>query len=298
MRWGRHEDHASARSDPADAQRMLRTLLALTLLHATVAAADTGGERTRLLVLQPSLLGLGPEVGRVVEGVVLERLSRVASLDVVGAADVKQMMDLEASKTAAGCDEASCLAELAGAMGAKLVVFGDVAAVGSLVVANLSLFNSVSARSEGRVTIQKKSVEELIDALPAALTHLTRGFALARHVDMSALADAPTAPGLPLAPLGVLGAGAAVVLAGAVSVAVGGSAYLGFQDGVDKARRATTIEEHSAAVAIMDDNERAYGEGGQLALVMGSAGLAVGLVATASAIAWLALDGFDDEGTP
>ena len=49
--------------------------------------------------------------------------------------------------------------EIAGALGAGLVIFGDVGQLGELLVVNLGLFNVDAAQSEGRVTIEAPSLE-------------------------------------------------------------------------------------------------------------------------------------------
>jgi hypothetical protein len=67
---------------------------------------------------------------------------------------------LQAEKQNAGCDDSgSCMAEIAGALGASLVVFGDVGKLGELLVVNLNLFNVDLAQSQGRVTIEAPSLE-------------------------------------------------------------------------------------------------------------------------------------------
>ena len=61
----------------------------------------------------------------------------------------------------AGCDEGStsCLAELAGAMGARLVLFGDLGKLGDTTVVSLNLFLSDQAQSAGRETVRVKSLD-------------------------------------------------------------------------------------------------------------------------------------------
>lgn len=50
-----------------------------------------------------------------------------------------------------GCGDSSCLAEIAGAMGAEFVVFGDVGKLGETFVINLNLFDNNAVRpSVGR----------------------------------------------------------------------------------------------------------------------------------------------------
>jgi len=87
-------------------------------------------------------------------------------LDVLSSADVRQVMAFEGEKQAVGCaDDTSCLAEVAGAMGAGLVVFGQLGALGTQRVLTLNLFDAHEGRSEERVVIKAESVQGLGEQL-------------------------------------------------------------------------------------------------------------------------------------
>jgi hypothetical protein len=168
-------------------------------------------------------------------------LSADARLDVLSSADVRQVVAFEAEKQAMGCsDDASCLAEVAGAMGAQLVCFGQVGLLGSQRVLTLNLFDAEAGQSKKRVVIKAANAEGVGEKLDAAVARLIADVpAVEGGADRSKLvvldlasaagevADEPTpeplpeasaAPSFPL--LLVTGATAAGV--GAVAGVVGG----------------------------------------------------------------------------
>jgi hypothetical protein len=89
---------------------------------------------------------------------------------------------LEGDKQAAGCDAASCLAEIASAMGAAYVVFGSVGRVENLVVIELSLFEAAKARAAGRRDLRGASVQAILEQLPREV-HALAGPLLPAYVE-------------------------------------------------------------------------------------------------------------------
>ncbi len=100
-------------------------------------------------------------------------LSQHERFDVLASSDVREVVALEAEKQAIGCEsDASCLAEVAGAMGARFVVFGQLGTLGSLYVLTLNLFDSEAASAAGRVVLKADSLEGLAEKLDAAVARL------------------------------------------------------------------------------------------------------------------------------
>jgi hypothetical protein len=85
--------------------------------------------------------------------IVAEEAGRVKGYELLSAADVRAVLDQEASKQLVGCDDNSCLAELAEAMDAELLVSGrvDVGPDGAPLV-SLSLVNARALVVVNRVT--------------------------------------------------------------------------------------------------------------------------------------------------
>jgi hypothetical protein len=99
--------------------------------------------------------------------------SDLGAFDVVSSADLRRVVELEANKQVAGCTEgASCLAEVAGAMGARYVIFGQVGTLGSQILLTLNLFDSSLGRSEKRVVVTAASVDEMTGKIAPAVREL------------------------------------------------------------------------------------------------------------------------------
>jgi len=114
----------------------------------------------RILIMDLKNNGVAEKTVNTLQGVITVQISSYDALDVISGDDVRQLVALQAEKQNAGCDDSgSCMAEIAGALGASLVVFGDVGQLGELLVVNLNLFNVDLAQSQGRVTIESPSLE-------------------------------------------------------------------------------------------------------------------------------------------
>jgi hypothetical protein len=79
------------------------------------------------------------------------------------------VVSVEAQKEALGCDEASCLAEMGQALGARYIVHGSMGVLGSTTVVQLSLFDSEAQRAVARETIETKVADELLPGVRRAL---------------------------------------------------------------------------------------------------------------------------------
>jgi hypothetical protein len=212
------------------------------------------------------------------------------SLNVLSAADVERVVAFEAEKQAMGCEEAeSCLAEVAGAMGARWIVFGDVGKVGSRYLVTLSLFDSDAGAAKGRKIGRATSEDELVDAAENAARDLVASLEGGDDVKVVVLklrsaggvvvedepAPEPTEPvdgGSVLLWSGVGG----VVLGGAIA-GVGG--FFGLQTQT-KVGEAEAEPDQLTAAALYDDAEEVAGTANLLFIVGG----AVAVVAAGVAV--------------
>jgi len=170
---------------------MLFLTLGLTLLTATPAptattapAATTSASPTatattttataaqRLLVLDLAAVGVDDNATRTITGVVSSLVDECSGVEAVTGADMRTMSSVAANRQSLGCDEASCLGELADALGARYVVSGDVGRLGERYVVNLSLFDSETATSAGRRTVEVGSLETMSAELRPAVNEL------------------------------------------------------------------------------------------------------------------------------
>jgi hypothetical protein len=127
---------------------MLALVLVIAAQTAVAPTPDTGApsaerstdERVKTLVMDLAVEGgADPSVVPTLSGILSAELAAYSALDVMSNADVKRLLELEGQKESVGCGDASCLAEIAGAMGARLVVFGSLGKLGDKLIVHLNL---------------------------------------------------------------------------------------------------------------------------------------------------------------
>ena len=264
----------------------------LLLLALAVAAGPT---TTRVLVLdlKPSG-GVEPNVVENITGLCAAILSEDARLEVLSGPDLRQMMDLQGQKSAVGCTgDASCIAEVAGALDAKLVLFGNIGYLGTTINLNLTLFDQAAGKNVGRRAVQAKTLEDLAAQMRPALGGLVGGLLGAATAAPGSLGDTPRPPGslgdtprppgppLPLGTIALVGGGIGVAL-GAVLL---GTAFVPTmlvqgEETKFKAGDASALERAAAVQAGWFDNGLALGIalGGGALVAAGGGALAFGIV--------------------
>jgi hypothetical protein len=143
----------------------------LPSLAATPPTAPAGGGRAHLLVLdlRPTL-GADPDLARLLTEMVVARLHEIGEHEIVSSNDITTLLGLEAQKQLVGCNDDSCLAELAGALDAEWLVSGTVSRLADRPVLTLKLLDTGTHR------LTNQLAEDLPDdeaALASAMRSLT-----------------------------------------------------------------------------------------------------------------------------
>jgi hypothetical protein len=185
---------------------------------APVAAGNVAPARTRLLVFDvKSTGGVSADTVQNLTGLIAALLSEDPRLEVLNGADLRSMLELEGERERMGCEtNASCVAEVAGALDARLVVIADVGMLGSLINLNVSLYDQSKAENIGRRAVQATSLEALPTALRPVLATLVVQ-ALGARTDT---AVTPSSSGS-VWPWALVGGGALGVVGGGVMAVVG-----------------------------------------------------------------------------
>lgn len=191
------------------------------------------GTRPRLLILNLQAAGVEEATNTVITGLVSQGLSRSTSLEVITANDLGALTDLEAERQASGCDSASCLAEIADAMGARFVLFGTAGRLGDVIVVQLNVFDSEAARPIGREEARAADEAGLLDTVPAAARKVVRTIVapddpllmLDGPRGVAAAEAPPDANGLGILPLSLFLGGGGLAAASAVIAGVGVAAF-------------------------------------------------------------------------
>lgn len=175
---------------------MRAALFSLLLISAPALA-----EKEKLLVadLAVGSSDLRDAAGSLVEQLMTE-LSRSSQYDVIGSSDVTLILGLERQRQLLGCADqsASCLAEIGGALGARLMVSGALTRAGEVYRIDLKLIDTLQAKVLARVGRTVESREELIRLTGPLVDELLATGAVAR----------PSGPGIgKLLPWVTMGAG-------------------------------------------------------------------------------------------
>jgi len=114
------------------------------------------------------------QAARTLSSLAAIELARDKRFDVLSTADLREVVALEGEKQALGCDvdSSSCLAEVAGAMGARFVVFGQLGKLGTAPVLTLSLYDSDEGRTPGRVLVRGADSGEIADGIGQGMIDL------------------------------------------------------------------------------------------------------------------------------
>lgn len=147
-------------------------------LSSPVAAAPAeraeAKRSLRLAVYDFELSGVDPRVGRIVTDSVVAELRKLQRLSVIGMDEVRAMLDLEAQKQLVGCEDESCLAEIADALGVDALVIGSIARSQDQHVFGLRRIDQRRAEVVGSVThrLEADTGESLLAAVGPSVEEL------------------------------------------------------------------------------------------------------------------------------
>lgn len=269
---------------------MLLFALALALasqLAEAPTSTENGVGTIKLLVMDLSGEdGVDPGTLNTLTGIISAELADYRAIDVMANSDVRRMLELEGQKQSVGCGDASCLAEIAGAMGARLVVFGSAGKLGETLVVHLNLYDSVKAQSVGRQFVEATNLA----ALPVLLRPKLRAL-LTRVYEEEGLVLPPPTPttvptndpsGPPIVGMLTAGLGAGVGVIGGVFLYFGAGPWFGYQTNLTKFNEAKDAGEAKSAADERDaaeDNVGAWNSFGKYSTLGGAIGVGVGVVA-------------------
>lgn len=152
-------------------EKLTVVFFALVCVLQARAAAPT---KQRVGVLEFTAKGgVSQEQLDVLADLAATELRSTGRFEVVTKSDIQAMLGLERAKELVGCDDASCIAEIGGALGVDLIVAGNAGRFGRLFGVNLKLIDirraavidSVFRKLEG-------GVEALLEDMPNAVREL------------------------------------------------------------------------------------------------------------------------------
>ncbi|MEK7704241.1 MAG: hypothetical protein AAB426_04725 [Myxococcota bacterium] len=131
--------------------------------------AARGATAGRKVAVLPVQLDTGAEgkVPQLIDDYLLTAVQNMSGLEVIGQDDISALLGFEKQKDLVGCDDASCLANIGGALGVDLIVAVKVALLGTDWVVTAKLINLREARVEARTSeIVAGDVKALLRSVP------------------------------------------------------------------------------------------------------------------------------------
>lgn len=149
-------------------------LLQIAVVAAVLAQAPAA-EKPKIVVLELAPAGVEVEVAGAITEAMTSHLASRGMFDVLGAREIETLVSLERQKQLLGCgdDNASCFAELGGALGARFVLSGTLAKLGNSYQLTLQMLDTQNAQTAGRSTRIAPTLEALRAMLPWALADAT-----------------------------------------------------------------------------------------------------------------------------
>jgi hypothetical protein len=131
-------------------------------------------EPQRIVVPSVEVTGVDRQVGTIVTELILDALLNRHGVAALGPSDFADMLNQEQQKLLLGCDQSSCMAEIAGAMGANLLISGMVGKLGALHVVTLKLIDTRTAKVIARSSKRFTKIEEAPDAVGPLVDELLK----------------------------------------------------------------------------------------------------------------------------
>lgn len=132
----------------------------------------TPEQRPTLLIYQFTGNDVKEGVIRAATDFAASAFKKTDRFDLLTMTDVETLVELEATKQAAGCTDVGCMAEIAGAVGADYVATGEINAVGEIFAIKLSLLHPEDAKLVGIETLKVGNIENIPDLMGDAALRL------------------------------------------------------------------------------------------------------------------------------
>jgi len=207
------------------------------------AEAPKKAKRLKVAVMEVKILYGDPQVEALLSEVALTEAASFRGLDTIGRSDVQSLLGLERQRQLLGCSEdASCLADLGGALGVDYLLVGSVGRIGTLLRLDLKLVDGKKARVIGRVGTS-------LDDRPERLVEATQAGVRALLHEISPTDPGPRQSGPSRLPAWVaLGAGGAALAVGLASGALAASEYRSLKNSQGDVGYAGSYDARSAKV--------------------------------------------------
>lgn len=116
-----------------------------------------------------------PDVARTLTDLVTARFSDQKAFTTLSGEDIRKLLQIEGEKQVLGCEEGeSCLEEIAGALGARFVVYGRISSLGDVLVLQLNLFDAKAGKPLKREVLQANDLGAFATSVETAVHQLAQ----------------------------------------------------------------------------------------------------------------------------
>jgi TolB-like protein len=150
--------------------------LAVLCGSLTAFAAEPSTEKPKLAVLDLSAgAGVEPSVATAMTSAVISELAAKGYFEVISSQEMQTLLGVQRQRQIMGCssEQDSCVAELAGALGARFILTGSITRLGDAYQLALQTMDSRKAQPLGRSTKFASSLDSLRELLPFAVADAT-----------------------------------------------------------------------------------------------------------------------------
>ncbi len=155
----------------------MRSLLAVVLGAGLTYPAVAVAEATKIAVLPVQLdTSAQGQVPKIIDDYMLTAVQNMSGLEVIGQEDINALLGFDKEKELLGCDDASCIASIGGALGVDKLVVIKIARLDQEWMITSKLINIRATKVEGRTSdFVKGDVKALLQAAPRLVAQLFGG---------------------------------------------------------------------------------------------------------------------------
>ncbi|MBC7793298.1 MAG: hypothetical protein H7Z43_06295 [Clostridia bacterium] len=129
-----------------------------------------------LVVPLKCVRGVAKDTCPLITNYMMSQFQSVKNLRTVGQDDINAVLGVDKQKQAIGCGDVSCMAEIGGALGVDLVMYGELGVLGSKYNINVSAVRTSNASVAARASLRcDKTEDALADNLPILVRDVVNG---------------------------------------------------------------------------------------------------------------------------
>jgi outer membrane receptor protein involved in Fe transport len=151
-----------------------RLHILLVLFGLLLSVVSVAGEPVTIGVMEIAGKGGVPQdKADILLDMLAGEIAEIGDVRVITKVDILEMLEIEKRRRLAGCTNKECASEIAGALGTRWIIVGNVGLIGDVYLINLKLIDTQNSLVVGRVSRKVRGGErELLDELPDAAREL------------------------------------------------------------------------------------------------------------------------------